>query len=148
MLKGRGSPNPDQINRYIENGGFWMRHLPEEARYFKHANAAYQDFAVEMGFYDKPEPYTFQVYSEVLQKFRLAAEGHGDQQPPDHLRERLKTCFTPLPSWYRPFEDDATSNDEFPIHALTQRPMAMYHSWGSQNPWLRQIHGHNVVCSG
>ena len=143
--EGRGSPNPDQINRYIENGGFWMRHLPDEARYFKHANAAYQDFAVEMGFYDKPEPYTFQIYSEVLQKFRLAAEGHGDQQPPDHLRERLKTCFTPLPSWYRPFEDDATSNDEFPIHALTQRPMAMYHSWGSQNPWLRQIHGHNPL---
>jgi anaerobic selenocysteine-containing dehydrogenase len=23
--------------------------------------------------------------------------------------------------------------------------MAMYHSWGSQNPWLRQIHGHNPL---
>ena len=142
---GRGDPNPDQIDRYIENGGFWIKHLPEEARYYKHANAAYQDFAVEMGFYDKPEPYTFQIYSEVMQKFRLAAEGHGDIQPPEHLRDRLKTCFTPLPSWYRPFEDEATSSDEFPIHALTQRPMAMYHSWGSQNPWLRQIHGHNPL---
>ena len=29
------------------------------------------------------------------------------------------------------------------MHALTQRPMAMYHSWGSQNAWLRQIHGYN-----
>ena len=29
------------------------------------------------------------------------------------------------------------------MHAITQRPMAMYHSWGSQNAWLRQIHGHN-----
>ena len=27
------------------------------------------------------------------------------------------------------------------MHAITQRPMAMYHSWGSQNAWLRQIHG-------
>ncbi|MDA3859334.1 MAG: formate dehydrogenase, partial [Roseovarius sp.] len=34
---------------------------------------------------------------------------------------------------------------EFPVHALTQRPMAMYHSWGSQNAWLRQIHGHNPL---
>ncbi len=29
------------------------------------------------------------------------------------------------------------------MHAVTQRPMAMYHSWGSQNAWLRQIHGSN-----
>jgi anaerobic selenocysteine-containing dehydrogenase len=29
------------------------------------------------------------------------------------------------------------------MHAITQRPMAMYHSWGSQNAWLRQIHGDN-----
>ena len=31
------------------------------------------------------------------------------------------------------------STAAFPLHALTQRPMAMYHSWGSQNAWLRQI---------
>ena len=35
--------------------------------------------------------------------------------------------------------------EEYPVHALTQRPMAMYHSWGSQNAWLRQIHGHNPL---
>ncbi len=143
--EGRGEPNANQIDRYIENGGFWLKHLPEDALYFKHANMAYQNFAVEMGFFDKPEPYTFQIYSEVLQKFKLAAEGHGDNQPPEHLREQVKTCFTPLPSWYQPFEDEQTDDDEFPIYALTQRPMAMYHSWGSQNPWLRQIHGHNPL---
>ena len=143
--EGRGEPNANQIDRYIENGGFWMKHLPEDALYFKHANMAYQNFAVEMGFFDKPEPYTFQIYSEVLQKFKLAAEGHGDVQPPEHMREQIKTCFTPLPSWYQPFEDKQTDDDEFPIYALTERPMAMYHSWGSQNPWLRQIHGHNPL---
>ena len=40
---GRGEPNPDQINRYIENGGFWMEEIPEEAKFYKHANTAYQD---------------------------------------------------------------------------------------------------------
>ena len=35
--------------------------------------------------------------------------------------------------------------DEYPIHALTQRPMHMYHSWGSQNAWLRQITGVNKL---
>ena len=143
--EGRGEPNPNQLDRYIENGGFWVKHLPEDAMYFKHANMAYQNFAVEMGFFDKPEPYTFQIYSEVMQKFILAAEGHGDNQPPEHLRERVKTCFSPLPSWYENFEHERTDDDEFPIFALTQRPMAMYHSWGSQNPWLRQIHGHNPL---
>ena len=143
--EGRGEPNANQIDRYIENGGFWMKHLPEDALYYKHANMAYQNFAVEMGFFDKPEPYTFQIYSEVMQKFKLAAEGHGDVQPPEHLRDQVKTCFTPLPSWYQPFEDQQTDDDAFPIFALTQRPMAMYHSWGSQNPWLRQIHGHNPL---
>jgi sulfite dehydrogenase (quinone) subunit SoeA len=37
---------------------------------------------------------------------------------------------------------DAT---RFPLAAVTQRPMAMYHSWDSQNAWLRQIHGHNYL---
>ena len=143
--RGRGEPNPAQLDAYIENGAFWHADIPAEARYFKQANAAYQDFAVEMGFYDAPQPYLFQIYSEVLQKFRLAAEGHGPQQPPTHLKDRIHRCFTPLPSWYAPFEGDAVDGDAFPLHALTQRPMAMYHSWGSQNAWLRQIHGHNPM---
>ena len=33
--------------------------------------------------------------------------------------------MTPLPLWQ---DADQTGNDGFPIHALTQRPMAMYHS--------------------
>jgi len=143
--QGRGDPNPNQLEAYIENGAFWQAEIPEEARYFKQANAAYQDFAVEMGFYDAPQPYAFQIYSEVLQKFRLAAEGHGDLQPPEHHRERIKRFFTPLPGWYPPFEGSAVDEEAFPLHALTQRPMAMYHSWGSQNAWLRQIHGHNPM---
>ena len=142
---GRGEPNPGQINSYKSNGAFWHKNLPEEARYFKMSNMAYQNFAVEIGIFDKPQPYAFQVYSETLQKFHLAALGHGNIQPPENLRSQIKSCFTPFPIWYEPFESKALSNDEFPIHALTQRPMAMYHSWGSQNPWLRQIHGHNPM---
>ncbi|MDO8419748.1 MAG: molybdopterin dinucleotide binding domain-containing protein, partial [Rubrivivax sp.] len=34
---------------------------------------------------------------------------------------------------------------KYPLNAVTQRPMAMYHSWDSQNAWLRQIHTHNVL---
>ena len=84
---GRGAPNPDQLERYKENGAFSITHLPVQARFFKHANKAYQDFAVKMGFFEEPQPVTFNLYSEVLQKFRLAADGHGVSQPPEHLRE-------------------------------------------------------------
>jgi anaerobic selenocysteine-containing dehydrogenase len=140
---GRGAPNPDQIERYIENGGFFQAHVPDEARFFKPWNKAYQDWAVGMAFYDAPQPYVFQLYVEPLAKFQRAAEGHGERQPPDHLRERIKRCFEPLPTWYPPFEGEAVEG--YPLHAITQRPAAMYHAWGSQNAWLRQIHGENPL---
>ncbi|MEL6573241.1 MAG: molybdopterin oxidoreductase family protein [Pseudomonadota bacterium] len=142
---GRGEVNPGQLDRYIENGGFWMEHVPEDCAYFKPFNSAYQDWAVKMGFYDVVQPYIFQLYVEPLRKFQLAAEGVGERQPPEHLRERLKQTMDPLPIWYAPFEDGHVDPEEYPVHALTQRPMAMYHSWGTQNAWLRQIHGHNPL---
>ena len=140
QAKGRGAPNPDQIARYIENGGFWIDPIPEEAQFFKPWNAAYQDWAVARGLYDSPQPYVFNLYLEPLRTFQRAAEGHGPHQPPDHLRARLMESMDPLPVWYPPFSNPEA--DSFPLHALTQRPMAHYHSWGSQNAWLRQIHGH------
>ncbi|MFG6581934.1 molybdopterin oxidoreductase family protein [Sulfitobacter sp. 1A12779] len=139
---GRGAPNPEQIDRYIENGGFSTHHIPAEAQYYKPWNAAYQDWAVGMGIYDAPQPYLFSLYVEPLRRFQLAAEGHGDRQPPEHLRERIKQFMTPLPHWY---ESDPEGTQGYDVHALTQRPMAMYHSWGSQNAWLRQLHGHNPL---
>ena len=143
--KGRGDVNPDQIQDYIDNGGFWIEHVPENAAYYKPFNNEYQDWAVKMGFYDVVQPYIFQLYVEPLRKFQAAAEGVGERQPPEHLRDRLIHTMDPLPIWYEPFEDTAVDLDEYPIHALTQRPMAMYHSWGTQNAWLRQIHGHNPL---
>ena len=139
---GRGAPNPGQIDAYIANGGFFQAHVPAEAAFFKPWNMAYQDWAVGMGFFDAVQPFVFTLYSEPMRRFQLAAEGHGWQQPPDHLRAQLKLAMDPLPVWYPPFGDAAAG---FPLHALTQRPMAMYHSWGSQNAWLRQIHGRNVL---
>ena len=145
LAHGRGSPNASQIKSYIANGGFFVKHIPEEASYMKPWNMDYQNWAVEMGFYDSPQPYIFDLYVETMRKFQRAAEGHGERQPPDHLRERIKATLDPLPIWYPPFEDGHVDPVEFPVHALTQRPMAMYHSWGTQNAWLRQIHGHNPL---
>ncbi len=140
---GTGDPNPDQLQRYIENGCFWHHELSPDQRYFKHANKGYLDFAKEMGFVGSANQIVLQIYSEPMQKFRLAARGHGDVQPPEQHRARVEAYFDPLPIWYAPFEEAEIVEAAYPLHAITQRPMAMYHSWGSQNAWLRQIHGSN-----
>lgn len=142
LQNGRGDVNEGQLQSYINNGGFFVEHIPEGANYYKPWNRAYQDWAVGMGLYDSPQPYLFSLYVEPMRKFQLAAEGHGDRQPPDHLRQRIKDTMSPLPIWY---ETDQEGNDGYTVNALTQRPMAMYHSWGSQNAWLRQLHGRNPL---
>jgi anaerobic selenocysteine-containing dehydrogenase len=140
---GRGSPNPRQLERYVANGCFWKHELPEDQRYFKHANKAYLETSVAMGLIDTADPIILQLYVEPLQRFRLAARGHGKVVPPETHRERIATYFDPLPFWYSPFEEAPIDGTDFPLHALTQRPMQMYHSWHSQNAWLRQILGDN-----
>jgi anaerobic selenocysteine-containing dehydrogenase len=140
---GRGAPNPRQLERYIANGCFWRHELPEDQLYFKHANKGYLETAVRMGFIDAPDPIVLQLYLEPLHRFRLAAQGHGSVQPPESHRERIVTYFDPLPCWHMPFEEARIDRGTFPLHAVTQRPMQMYHSWHSQNAWLRQILGRN-----
>ena len=137
---GRGEPNPSQVERYIENGSFWSTKIPARALYYKHVNQDYQEWAVEMGFYDDPTPFKLELYSETIRKFQLAGEGYGPHQPPEELRNRIVASFDPFPDWYAPGN---ISEEDFPYTAITQRPMAMYHSWGSLNPWLRQIHSEN-----
>ncbi len=134
-----GAPNPKQIERYVENGAFHAHHIAAEHAYFKHANRGYLDWGIEKGIRASPEPTIFQLYSEPLQRFRLAALGHGERQPPATHRDRIARHFDPLPFWYPPLEEEQVDTGRFDLHAITQRPMHMYHSWGSQNAWLRQI---------
>ncbi len=141
--QGTGAPNPDQLQAYIDNQCFWHDEIPPAARYFKHGNRAYLDYAVRMGFIGHADPIVLQLYAEPLQRFRLAARGVGEVQPPDSQRKRIEHFFDPLPIWYPPSAVDGTAVEDYPLHAISQRPAAMYHSWGSQNAWLRQIHTSN-----
>ena len=140
---GKGAPNPDQLKRYIENGCVHTHHLEDDQRFYKHANKSYLEWAKSVGFTGSADAVIFQLYLEPLQTFRLAARGHGPVQPPEQHRKRIEAYFDPIPFWYPPFEEAALNDDEFPMHAITQRPMHMYHSWGSQNSWLRQITADN-----
>ena len=142
-----GAPNPNQWEAYKKHHAYFAYHLPDALKWHRYANRDYLEFAQDVGFIGAAEPIVMQIWSEPLQKFRLAGQGlYAGRKPADPQdRERLATYFDPLPFWYPPLEADQTDGAAFPLSALTQRPMMMYHSWDSQNAWLRQIIADNAL---
>ena len=142
-----GAPNPDQWQAYIDNDCFFEHHLPPSLRYYRFANRDYLAWSKSVGFNAHDGPIVMELYSETMQKFRLAGEGVYDgpcpSEPED--RQRLVDHFDPLPDWYEPLEEARVDNTRYRFHAVNQRPMFMYHSWDSQNAWLRQIMSKNYL---
>jgi sulfite dehydrogenase (quinone) subunit SoeA len=140
-----GEPNPRQWEMYAQNNCVFHHEMPENMRYMRNWNADYNEWAQKVRLRRHPDPIMVALYAEVLQRFRLAAQGkrRSGGRPPEHLRERVEKFFDPLPFYYEPLEN--RYSEGYPLHAITQRPMAMYHSWDSQNAWLRQIHSHNYL---
>ena len=141
-----GEPNPSQWEMYARNNNHFHYELPRSYQYMRNWNKGYLTWAQRHRLVRYLDPINLHIYSEVLQKFRLSAEGKWKgKQPPDHMRERVRQFFDPLPFYYPPLEWQKTDTSKYPLSAVTQRPMAMYHSWDSQNAWLRQIHTHNYI---
>lgn len=142
----KGEPNPQQWELYEKNNCVFHHKLPPSYQYMRNWNKGYLEWSRRNRITRYDEPILIHLYSEVLQKFRAAAQGKGlTRKPPEHLKSRIATYFDPLPFYYPPLEVQATDTQAYPLAAVTQRPMAMYHSWDSQNAWLRQIHAHNYL---
>jgi sulfite dehydrogenase (quinone) subunit SoeA len=142
----RGEPNPNQWEMYAKNNCVFHHRMPPALQYMRNWNRDYMVWAQQAGLRRDRDPIVIHLYSEFMQRFRLAAQGKGQgKQPPQRLRQRVQTYFDPLPFFYAPLETQATDTTRYPLNAITQRPMAMYHSWDSQNAWLRQIHTHNYL---
>jgi sulfite dehydrogenase (quinone) subunit SoeA len=142
----KGEPNPNQWQRYEKNNCYFHYEMPKSFQYMRNWNKGYLEWAQRHRLTRYAEPILIHIYSEVLQQFRLAAQGKTQgKQPPRHLRKRIETYFDPLPFYYEPLETQLSDKTKYPLNAVTQRPMAMYHSWDSQNAWLRQIHTHNYL---
>jgi sulfite dehydrogenase (quinone) subunit SoeA len=155
----RGEPNPKQWEKYIENQSFFSYPWPESMRYYRYANKDYLEFAEQHALFGTPPVQVIlQMYSEPLQKFRLAGQGLYEGPQPTALAdcERLAKYFDPLPFWYAPLEGaqahvtvagagGQSVAEAYPLHAITQRPMMLYHSWDGQNAWLRQIRSENSL---
>ena len=142
----KGEPNPNQWEMYEKNNCVFHYELPKSFQYMRNWNKGYLEWAQRHRLTRYAEPILIHIYSDVLQQFRLSAQGKTQgKQPPAHLRQRIETYFDPLPFYYEPLETQQTDKRKYPLNAVTQRPMAMYHSWDSQNAWLRQIHTHNYL---
>ncbi|OOZ36469.1 sulfite dehydrogenase subunit SoeA [Solemya velesiana gill symbiont] len=142
----KGEPNSRQLEMYKQHDCVYHYHLPKSYQYMRNWNKGYLHWARAHGMTRYAEPIIIHLYSEVLQKFRLAAQGKWPgRKPPERLRKRIEMNFDPLPFFSEPLLSRLGDSHEYPLNALTQRPMAMYHSWDSQNAWLRQIHTHNYM---
>jgi sulfite dehydrogenase (quinone) subunit SoeA len=141
-----GEPNPRQWEMYAQNNCVYHHELPRSYQYMRNWNQGYLEWSRANRITRYAEPILIHLYSEVLQHFRSAAQGRGiTRKPPAHLAKRIETYFDPLPFYYEPLESQVTDKHRYPLAAVTQRPMAMYHSWDSQNAWLRQIHTYNTL---
>ncbi|HLB17208.1 MAG TPA: molybdopterin-dependent oxidoreductase, partial [Burkholderiales bacterium] len=97
----RGEPNPRQWEMYAANNCVFHHRLPPSYQYMRNWNKGYMEWAQRTRIRRYGEPVLIHVYSEVLQRFRLAAQGKWPgRKPPERLRQRVATYFDPLPFYY------------------------------------------------
>ena len=112
---GRGEPNPGQIEAYKANGAFWHKDIPG-SRYYKMANI-WHTKNLPLKWVSMTQ-LSHTLFRFIVRRCRnsLSCGRAWKHQPPEHLRPRIKTCFTPLPTWYAPFEGEAVSDEEYPTY--------------------------------
>ena len=142
-----GEPNPNQWDEYIKNKSFFQHELKPSMQYNRNINQEYLNWAQKNKLIRENDQLIMSFYSQPLQSFRLAAKGIGNSRKPktEIQKKRLLKYFDPLPFWFEPIEHTQIDTKKYNFSAITQRPPFMYHSWDSQNAWLRQIAGQNFL---
>jgi hypothetical protein len=109
----RGEPNPNQWEMYKKNNCVFHYELPKSYQYMRNWNKGYLEWSQRNRITRYAEPILIHMYSEVLQRFRAAAQGKGlTRKPPEHLRKRVETYFDPLPFYYDPLEAQAPTSTQ------------------------------------
>ena len=108
-----------------------------------------------MGFFDTPQPVIVPALSaSPCRNSAWRREGCASRPPPEATASASSTPSIRCRTGIAPLGRQLVDARRIPYHAITQRPMAMYHSWGSMNAWLRQIHTKNPlyvpgpICDG
>ena len=111
----RGEPNPNQWEMYAKNDCVFHYELPKGYQYMRNWNQGYLEWSQRNRITRYAEPILIHIYSEVLQKFRAAAQGKGlTRKPPEHLKKRVETYFDPLPFYFDTLEGQATRQAQVP----------------------------------
>ncbi len=120
----------------------------ETMHYMRNWNREYLDFAKDKGWRQKNDlgPARALLATRCRASASPRRARRAGRQPPEHLRERIDDLLRSA-AVLVPAARGRRDRPRTPIrsNAITQRPMAMYHSWDSQNAWLRQIHSHNYL---
>jgi anaerobic selenocysteine-containing dehydrogenase len=83
-----GEPNPAQWEMYEKNNCVFHYEMPQHIQYMRNWNHEYMLWAQANGLRRDSDPIQIHLYSEVLQRFRRAAQGKGGgRRPPPRLRE-------------------------------------------------------------
>ena len=107
---GAGAPNPEQLQRYIENGCHWFYELPDHMKYYRHANRDYLDWAAFFGFIGRADPIIFQLYLRALAEI---PPGRAGPRRPFRRRSSIASAsqryFDPMPVLVSALRGDACS---------------------------------------
>ena len=153
---GPGRPNPRQLDHYVANGCFWRDELAPAQRYFKHCKPRLPGVCEAHGLHRRgrsdscssstasPCNASGSRRADMARYSRPASTGRGwsgtstrspcgtSRSGPRAKRRAGLVTRPRAGKGYRNASDGAREEDDWPLHAVTQRPMAMYHSWGSQ----------------
>ena len=92
----KGEPNPKQWEQYANNNCVYHYRLPPSYQYMRNWNKGYMEWAQRVRLRRFNEPILIQLYSEVLQTFRLAAHGkRPGRQPPAHSARAHRALLRP-----------------------------------------------------
>ena len=130
---------------YAANNCVFQYHLPENMQYMRNWNRAYLDFAKRTAGVRKTIRFRWPSIRTLCRSFRLAAQGRQRASAAGFLARSHRGLFRPTAVLVSAAGRRRSARERYPLNAITQRPMAMYHSWDSQNAWLRQIHSHNYL---
>jgi anaerobic selenocysteine-containing dehydrogenase len=133
VLNGKYPPGVNPGTQTVGHA-FGYYELPLEIRYFRHVNKGYLEWAASVGMMPYAKPVIIQLYSEIIQKYKLAAYGlwkgynayyyymyekTGDSKyldlarknasPPSdwwgsHVADIIKKYYNPIPAWYPPLD--------------------------------------------
>ena len=141
----RGEPNPRQWEMYAQNNCVYHYKLPPSYQYMRNWNKGYLEWSQRNRIHAlcraDPDPPVLGGAAEVPP--RGAGQGHFAQAARASQGSASRLTSTRCRSITSRSRRSVTDLATYPLNAVTQRPMAMYHSWDSQNAWLRQIHAHN-----